>query len=91
MKDIVSIFADGKNFYFGVNDDLTISRSTDQKNWEVIDFRFYIGREQNTLNKIGELSSVSLKVQNGHLIMMTNLGAYVAKGGTEIGDSWHPC
>lgn len=84
----------GKRYFFKVNDDLTISRSTDCINWEVIDFRGFIGMEDNgigTLSTPGNLTSVSLKKEENRLIMVTNLGNYVAVGGDVIGDRWLPC
>lgn len=92
VVDITNYY--GERYFFKVNDDLTISRSTDCKNWEVIDFRCFIGMEANeigTLKTPGDLTSVSLKNEKNRLIMVTNFGNYVAVGGDVIGDSWIPC
>lgn len=43
MENIVEVISDGVRYFFTANDDLTISRSTDCQNWEVIDFRGFIG------------------------------------------------
>ena len=84
----------GKRYFFKVNEDLTISRSTDRINWEVIDYFGYIGMEADEVGSIrntGELTSVELKNEGNRLIMVTNLGNYVAEGGNVIGDTWIPC
>ena len=84
----------GKRYFFKVNDDLTISRSTDCMNWEVIDFTGYIGMETDevgTVRNSAELTSVEFKNDGSRLIMVTNLGNYVAEGGNVIGDTWIPC
>ena len=84
----------GKRYFFKVNDDLTISRSTDRINWEVIDYFGYIGMEADEVGSIrntGELTSVELKNEGNRLIMVTNLGNYVAEDGNVIGDTWIPC
>jgi hypothetical protein len=84
----------GKRYFFKVNDDLTISRSTDCINWEVIDFTGYISMETDevgTVRNSAELTSVELKNEGNRLIMVTNLGNYIAEGGNVIGDTWIPC
>ena len=84
----------GERYFFIVNDDLTISRSTDCINWEVVDFTGYIGMEAyevGSIRNIGELISVELKNEGNRLIMVTNLGNYVAEDGNVIGDTWIPC
>lgn len=94
MENIVEVISDGVRYFFTANDDLTISRSTDCQNWEVIDFRGFIGMGANeigTLRTPGNLTSVSLKNEKNRLIMVTNFGNYVAVGGDVIGESWIPC
>ena len=84
----------GERYFFKVNDGLTISRSVDCINWEVIDYFGYIGMEIDevgTVRNSAELTSVELKNEGNRLIMVTNLGNYVAVGGDVIGDSWAPC
>lgn len=83
----------GERYFFIVNDDLTISRSIDCINWEIIDYFGYVGMEVDevgTVRNSGELTSVELKNEGNCLIMVTNLGNYVAKGGNVIGDAWVP-
>lgn len=84
----------GERYFFKVNDDLTISRSVDCINWEVIDYFGYIGMETDevgTVRNSAELTSVEFKNEGNRLIMVTNLGNYVAVGGDVIGDRWVPC
>ncbi len=47
--------------------------------------------EVGSIRNIGELTSVELKNEGNRLIMVTNLGNYVAEGGNVIGDTWIPC
>lgn len=95
MNNIVKVFHNGRRYFFKVNGDLTISRSLDCRNWEVIDYFGYIGMEETdevgTVRNSGELTSVELKNEGNCLIMVTNLGNYVAEGGNVIGDTWIPC
>jgi len=94
LKNIVEVAKYGRRYFFRVNDDLTISRSIDGRNWEVIDFTPYIGMKANeigTIRNAEELTSVEVKNEGNRLIMVTNLGNYVADGGNVIGDSWIPC
>ena len=94
MNNIVKVFHNGRRYFFKVNSDLTISRSLDCRNWEVIDFIGQIGMEANEVSSIrnsGELTSIELKTECNRLIMVTDLGNYVAEGGNVIGDTWIPC
>lgn len=47
--------------------------------------------EIGTIRNAEELTSVEVKNEGNRLIMVTNLGNYVADGGNVIGDSWIPC
>ena len=65
----------GERYFFKVNDDLTISRSVDCINWEVIDYFGYIGMETDevgTVRNSAELTSVEFKNEGNRLIMVTN-------------------
>lgn len=94
VNNVTTVLMNGQKYFFRVNEDLTISRwSEDNQNWEVIDFTAYIGQEANengSIRNTGELTSVELKNDGNHLIMVTNIGNYVAEGGAVIGDSWFP-
>lgn len=94
VNNVTTVLMNGQKYFFKVNEDLTISRwSADNQNWEVIDFTAYIGlgaNENGSIRNTGELTSVELKNDDNRLIMVTNLGNYVAEGGDVIGDSWFP-
>jgi hypothetical protein len=81
-------------YTFTVNHDLTLTRTINGKNWDIIDFRSNIGYssdETNTLIKTEKLTSVNLKIINNQLIMETNLGNYVACDSLDdFGGSWLP-
>ena len=47
--------------------------------------------EVGTVRNSAKLTSVELKNEGNRLIMVTNLGNYIAEGGDVIGDTWIPC